>query len=34
MGDMTMAHADMSQEEFRQLLERAHRYSKEEMGVQ
>lgn len=34
MGDMTMAHADMSQEEFRQLLERAHRYSKQEMGVQ
>lgn len=33
MGDMVIAHKDMSSEEFRELLERAHRYSKEEMGV-
>ena len=33
MGDMVIAHSEMSDEEFRELLERAHRYSKEEMGV-
>ncbi len=33
MGDMVIAHSGMSKAEFRALLERAHRYSKEEMGV-
>ena len=33
MGDMVIAHSGMSDQEFRRLLERAHRYSGEKLGV-
>ncbi len=33
MGDMVMADSSMTEEQFRELAERAHRYSKVEMGL-